>query len=230
MERNRELDVSFIMPCLNEEQTVGGCIDAAKQFISKKHLKGEVIVVDNGSTDRSASIAKEHGAMVIFEKRRGYGSALRTGIKKASGAVLIMGDSDLTYDFYHVNRFYEPLCQEKCDMVIGNRLHFGMEKNAMPISHHVGVRMLSLLGRMRYHVKVRDFHCGLRSITREAAKKLQFQTTGMEFATEMIAQAAKCGLRIGQCKTILRVCPYKREVKLRTFRDGWRHLRYIIKN
>lgn len=228
MKENKLPDISFIMPCLNEEQTVGGCIDEAKKFIETAGISGEILIVDNGSDDNSAEIAKVHGAQVIFEPKKGYGQALRTGINAAKGKVLIMGDSDLTYDFYHIRNFYEPLSRGDCDMVMGNRLNRSMEKGAMPLSHKIGVRFLSEIGRWRYHVKVRDFHCGLRGIMKEAANRLDFSTTGMEFATEMIAEASRKKLRIKQCNTTLRVCPYNREVKLRTFRDGWRHLHYLI--
>ena len=220
-------DISIIMPCLNEEQTVAHCIDEAMAFIRKHRLSGEVLVVDNGSEDASVAVAREHGAVVIREKRRGYGRAIRTGIRRSRGHVIIIGDCDMAYDCYRLGRLYQPLSDDACDMMIGNRMD-SIERGAMSRLHRIGVRCLSQIGRLRYHVRVRDFHCGLRGMTRQAADSLRFRMDGMEFATEMIAVAAKAHMRIGQTKVVLKKCPYGRESKLRMIRDGFRHLRYLL--
>ena len=221
-------DVSIVMPCLNEESTVGICIKKARQFITNSNIIGEVIVVDNGSEDSSKSVALECGARVIEEPERGYGRAIRTGIDNSSGRILIIGDADTTYDFLHLEEIFQPLSDNSYDMVIGNRYEGGMERGAMPLTHRWGVCLLSFLGRRRYHVDVFDFHCGLRGISAQAVKKLDFRTDGMEFATEMIAEAARRKLRIKQVPVALRKCDYKRKSKLRTVRDGIRHLRYMM--
>lgn len=219
--------LSIIMPCLNEEKTVGACIDRAKVFLRKNDIIGEILVVDNGSHDHSKSVAIKHGATVISEERRGYGRAIRAGIKASKGQVIIIGDCDLTYDFVHLKGLYDPLKNNKYDMVIGDRFVM-MEHGAMPVTHRLGVRFLSLIGRRRYRVGVHDFHCGLRGITRDAVNQLSFHTNGMEFATEMIAVAAKKHMKIGQIRITYHRCPYKRESKLRTVRDGFRHLNYLL--
>lgn len=224
----RELDISIIMPCLNEEAAVGISVDEAMKFLENNSLHGEVIVVDNGSTDSSLEVAKAHGARVISEPRRGYGRALRTGFEAAQGRVLIMGDCDTTYDFLNLEEMYQLLAKKHCDMVMGNRFLGGIGKGAMPLSHKLGVRLLSYLGRKKYKVGVYDFHCGIRGFRKEAYEKLDLKTEGMEFATELIAQGAKKGLVIKEIPVPLRRCELKRRSKLRTIRDGVRHVQYII--
>lgn len=221
-------DLSVIMPCLNEHNAVGSCTDDAVRFIRSHSLTGEVIVVDNGSTDGSADIAREHGAAVIDEPRRGYGRAIRTGMEHASGRVLVISDCDTTYDVFHIDELYYPLARGEYDMMIGDRFAGTMEKGAMPFLHRLGVPFLSWLGRRRYRVKVRDFHCGLRSVTREAAMRCSYTADGMEFATEMIAEAAHKELRIGQSPVKLRRATVGRSSKLRTFSDGMRHIRFML--
>lgn len=228
IKEKQKLELSVIMPCLNEENTVGYCVDEATRFMEKYHISGEVIVVDNGSKDASAMVAAKHGARVIAECRKGYGRAIRTGLANSTGGILIVGDADTTYDFGHMEELYKPLAMGTCDMIIGNRYAGGMEKGAMPWTHKWGVKFLSFCGRKRFGVDVYDFHCGLRGITRRAVEKLTFRTDGMEFATEMIAEAAGKKLRIAQIPVPLRKCEYKRQSKLRTIRDGFRHLRYIF--
>lgn len=228
IKRKDELDISIVMPCLNEEATVGACIDEAFRFIRKNKLDGEVIVVDNGSADASAAVADGHGARVISEPRRGYGRALRTGFAQSRGRVVIMADCDTTYDIYHISGMYKLLAVGRFDMVIGDRFAGGIEKGAMPFSHKIGARVLSFAARLRYHSRVRDFHCGLRGFTREALCKMELRTTGMEFATETVAEAVRKRLRIGQVAVKLRRSKAKRRSKLRTFRDGFRHLKYMI--
>lgn len=220
------IDLSIVMPCLNEARTIGACIEEAKGFIKSAGLNAEIIVVDNNSTDDSAKIAKEMGARVIFEKKPGYGNALRAGLAKAKGKVIIMGDCDLTYDFSNLHEMYDLL--QKNDVVIGDRFKGGIERGAMPLSHHVGVRGLSLMGRMRYGTDVEDFHCGLRGVRNDALGKVNYKTTGMEFATEMIAEAVRNDLVIAQTPVALRNSVKGRRPKLNTIRDGFRHLNYII--
>ena len=220
------IDLSIVMPCLNEARTIGACIEEAKGFIKSAGLNAEIIVVDNNSTDDSAKIAKEMGAQVIFEKKPGYGNALRAGLAKAKGKDIIMGDCDLTYDFSNLHEMYDLL--QKNDVVIGDRFKGGIERGAMPLSHHVGVRGLSLMGRMRYGTDVKDFHCGLRGIRSDALGKVNYRTTGMEFATEMIAEAVRNDLVIAQTPVALRNSVKGRRPKLNTIRDGFRHLNYII--
>lgn len=222
------LELSIVMPCRNEEATIGFCVDEAGAFLEKYRLKGEVLVVDNGSVDASARLAEQHGARVITENRPGYGNAIRAGLAASAGNVVIIGDCDTTYDFLHLEEMYRLLAEGECDMVIGNRYAGGMEPGSMSWSHRWGVRFLSWCARARFHTEVYDFHCGLRGLSRSAIEELAFHTGGMEFATEMIAEAAAHGLRISQVPVTLRRCEYGRESKLRTVRDGLRHLGYII--
>lgn len=229
MLEREDLELSVIMPCRNEEATIGFCVDEAREFMEKYQIDGEVLVVDNASEDTSAEIAKQHGARVITEDKRGYGNAIRAGIAGSRGRSLIIGDCDTTYDFLHLEEMYRLLAQGHCDMVIGNRYAGGMEPGSMSLSHRWGVRFLSFCGRVRFQTDVYDFHCGLRGLSYSAAKQLTFHTEGMEFATEMIAEAAKQQMHILQVPVILRRCEYGRESKLRTIRDGFRHLGYILK-
>lgn len=230
MEKAREekLDLSVVMPCLNEEATVQQSVRDAMKFMENNSIKGEVIVVDNGSVDGSVKLAEAVGARVISEKRRGYGRALRTGFLNAKGRVIIMGDCDTTYDFLHMEKMYQLLQSDSCDMVMGNRYAGGIERGAMPLAHRWGVRFLSFLGRKKFGVNIYDFHCGIRGFKRSALDKLQLRTDGMEFATELIAEASRKDLKIIEVPVHLRRCTLKRKSKLRTIRDGFRHLKYII--
>ena len=230
MLEKESVELSIIMPCLNEENTVGISIDKANKFLENNSIKGEIIVVDNASEDASADVAKEHGARVILESERGYGNALRAGIANSKGTIVIIGDCDTTYDFQHLEPMLYLLKDVKCDMIIGNRFAGGIDKGAMPWSHKWGVRFLSYIGRKRYHTDVYDFHCGLRGFTREAVKKLELRSRGMEFATELIAQAAINKLYIRQVPVKLSKCKQARKSKLRTVRDGFRHLKYMMHN
>lgn len=227
MQKKGSLDLSVIMPCRNEQNTVGICVDEAMAFMKNYNICGEVLVVDNASTDDSVAVAIKHGASVVTEQEIGYGRAIQTGIASSRGNVLIISDCDATYDFLHLKEIYQLLVENQCDMVIGNRYAGGMERGSMPWSHQWGVRALSFFGRIRFHTDVYDFHCGLRGIRQEAVQKLFFHTTGMEFATEMIAEAVEKNLRIMQIPVILKKCKYERKSKLRTIRDGFRHLIYI---
>lgn len=227
IQEKESLELSVIMPCRNEENTVGICVDEATAFLKCHGICGEVLVVDNASEDDSAGQAKVHGARVIAEQEIGYGKAIQTGIANSRGRVLIIGDCDTTYDLFHLEPIYKMLADKTCDMIIGNRYAGGMEQGSMPWLHKWGVRFLSYLGRWRFHTDVYDFHCGLRGIRREAVQKLSLHAKGMEFATEMIAEAAENKLCIRQVPVVLRKCRFNRKSKLRTIRDGVRHLAYI---
>ena len=221
-----EVELSIVMPCLNEERTLKKCIKDAQSFLRRKGITGEVLVVDNGSTDSSVKIAKQCGARVVKESRKGYGSALRAGFKAARGEYIIMGDCDRTYDFAHITKMWRLM--QSCDMVVGDRFKANLEPGAMSLSHRIGVRALSWLARRRFKSRVYDYHCGIRGMRRAAIEKLDFQTTGMEFATEMIALAELKGLKIKQSPVDYRKSVKGRRPKLNTIRDGFRHLDYIL--
>ncbi len=222
-------ELTLILPCRNEAAVIGACLDEARRFLDASGLRGELLVVDNASTDGSGEIAKSLGARVVREETPGYGSALRAGIRAAGAPVILMGDCDTTYDFMQMGLLYEPLAAGRFDLMIGDRFAGGIEPGAMQLSHRYGVKALSLIARLRFHTDVRDFHCGLRGLTRAAADKMELRADGMEFATEFIAEAAKKGLRIGQVPVRLRRCELERKSKLRTIPDGLRHLGFILK-
>ncbi|MBR1909143.1 MAG: glycosyltransferase family 2 protein [Lachnospiraceae bacterium] len=222
-----DVKVSVVMPCLNEECAVGACVDEAYGYLERNGICGEVIVVDNGSTDNSALIAKCHRAKVISQKKKGYGCALRSGFNSARGDIIIMADCDTTYDLSEMGSMIS-LIDEGYDLVIGDRITGGRRRCAMSVIHRIGAMMLSKIGRQKIHTDVNDFHCGIRGIRREALGRLKFHTEGMEFATEMIAEAVKEGLRITQIPVTLRKCTVMRRSKLSIVRDGYRHLKYMI--
>ena len=223
------MDLIILMPCLNEEENIAFCVEQARSYLSSRHLTGEILVVDNDSTDNSAAIAVSHEARVITEHRRGYGRALRTGLEKARGDVIIFGDCDSTYDFSNLDPIYQPLAENKVDFMTGDRFGGQMEDGAMSWSHKLGVPFLSWCGRVKFGVQIHDWHCGIRGIRKDALQKMNLQTDGMEFATEMIAEAGRKGLRIGEVSVPLRKARQERSEKLRTIRDGFRHLWYIIR-
>ena len=227
--QDRQIDLTILMPCLNEEDNIAYSVDEAQKYLRERNIEGEILVVDNASTDRSADIAGEHGARVVFERRPGYGMALRRGLKEARGSVIIFGDCDSTYDFGNLDALYLPLIQNQYDFITGDRFAGLMEDGAMSWSHRMGVPFLSWCGRVRFKVNIHDFHCGIRGIRKDALKKCRFRTSGMEFATEMIAEAKRKNLRIGEVPVPLRKARKEREEKLRTIRDGFRHLWYILK-
>jgi len=227
MMQNHGIKISVIMPCRDEENTVGKCVDEACDFLAGNELGGEVMVVDNCSSDRSAAVARDHGATVIKESRIGYGYAIRRGLAAACGDIIIIADCDMTYDLSDMGKMIR-LIDEGYDVVIGDRLGGSIETGAMSCAHRIGVRALSKIASRRFHSDVRDFHCGIRAISRESLQQLEFCTGGMEFATEMIARASKAGLRIAQIPVSLRKCPETRKSKLRTIRDGLRHLAFIL--
>ena len=226
--KDDRIDISIIMPCMDEEATVGLCIDEAKQALTDCGRNGEIIVVDNDSADASARIAADHGSTVIKEKQKGYGHAIRRGLREAKGEMIVIADCDMTYDLYDMKPMIEMMTDGGFDMVIGDRFAGGMEKGSMPFCHKAGVKALSALGRIRFKTDIHDFHSGIRGVRKDAVDKLNLRSGGMEFATEMIAEGARKGLIIGQIPVKLRKCPYSRQSKLRIVRDGFRHLFYIL--
>lgn len=222
-----EVELTILMPCLNEQQTVAQCVRQARQFLSESGVHGEVLIADNGSTDNSAELAREAGARVVSVTERGYGNALIGGIKAAHGKYVIMGDCDMSYDFLHLGGFVEKL-REGYPLVMGCRMD-NIAPGAMPFSHrYIGVPVLSFLGRLRFHTKVRDFHCGLRGFDREKALALGLSCGGMEFATEIIGKFALSGAQIAEISVTLSPDGRGRKSHLRTIRDGMRHIRYIF--
>jgi glycosyltransferase involved in cell wall biosynthesis len=223
-----ELEISIVMPCLNEAETLAVCVDQARAALERNGLRGEVVVADNGSTDGSQRIAAEHGARVVPVARKGYGCALQGGIEAARGRYVLMGDADDSYDFSHAPRFVEKL-REGYELVMGNRFAGGILPGAMPWKNRrVGNPLLSSLGRLLFRCPSRDFHCGLRAFSKDAYARMQLQTTGMEFASEMVIKATLLGLRITEVPTTLKKDGRSRPPHLRPWRDGWRHLRFML--
>lgn len=225
---SEEILVSAVMPCLNEEKTLGLCIEKIQRAFDEMGMAGEIVVADNGSTDRSVEIAESLGARVVRERRRGYGSALLAGISAARGRIVVMADADDSYDWGVLGDFVRKI-EEGHDLVMGNRFKGGIEPGAMPPLHrYLGNPVLSTLARVMYRVPVNDFHCGMRAFTRESFERMKVRTAGMEFATEMVVNASHAGLRIAEIPT--RLYPDKRDrpPHLRSFRDGWRHLRFML--
>ncbi len=222
------LELSVVMPCLDEAATVGRCVARAREAIERMGIAGEVIVADNGSRDGSPEIASAAGARVVQVAERGYGAALMGGIEAARGRYVLMGDADLSYDFGAIAPFVAEL-RGGADLVMGNRFRGGIQPGAMPWLHrYVGNPLLSGLGRLFFRSASRDFHCGLRAFRRDAALRLELQTTGMEFASEMIVKATLLGLRVVEVPTTLAKDGRGRPPHLRSFRDGWRHLRFLL--
>jgi glycosyltransferase involved in cell wall biosynthesis len=222
------LDLSVVMPCLNESLTLGTCVKKALDTIQRLGVSGEVIVADNGSTDGSQSIAESLGGRVVLVQQRGYGSALRGGIAAARGRYVIMGDSDDSYDFTQLGDFVAKL-DEGYDLVMGNRFQGGIRPGAMPFLHRIlGNPGLSWLGRLFFDCPVGDFQCGLRGFRKDAIDRLDLQTTGMEFSTEMVVKATLFKLRIAEIPTVLSPDGRDRPPHLRTWRDGWRYLRFLL--
>lgn len=216
------------MPCLNEERTLSSCIRKAQAFLDRTGIVAEILVSDNGSSDRSREIASENGARVIHVSQRGYGAALNAGIHAAQGKFVIMGDADESYDFSQLDNFVLAL-RSGADLVMGNRFKGGIAPRAMPPLHrYLGNPVLSWLGRTFFHAKIGDFHCGLRGFSRDAVLRLGLVSPGMEFATEMVAKAALAGYTIHEVPTTLRPDGRNRPPHLRTWRDGWRHLLFML--
>ena len=223
------MDLTILMPCLNEEENIAYCIDQAQSYLLSRILSGEILVVDNDSTDNSAAIAVSHGARVITEHRRGYGRALRTGLSKARGRVIIFGDCDSTYDFSDLDPIYTPLAAGEADFVTGDRFAGQMEPGAMSLSHRLGVPFLSICGRLKFGIQIHDWHCGIRGVRRDALEKMSLNCDGMEFATEMIAEVSRHRLTFKEVSVPLKKSQHNRTEKLRTIRDGFRHLWFILR-
>lgn len=221
-------DLTIVMPCLNEAETLATCIQKANTFFEKKGINGEVIIADNGSTDGSQEIAHNQGARVINVSNKGYGNALMGGFEAAEGKYIIMGDADDSYDFSNLNLFVDQL-EKGNDFVIGNRFKGGIKKNAMPFLHrYLGNPVLSFLGRLFFKSKIGDFHCGLRGFSKDAYSRMNLTTTGMEFASEMIVKAHLLNFKIVEVPTILYQDGRSRKPHLKTWTDGWRHLRFLL--
>ncbi|VUD40307.1 putative glycosyltransferase [Thalassocella blandensis] len=222
------IEFSILMPCLNEAKTLPICIEKAITFLKNNNLSGEVIVADNGSTDGSIDIAKKMGARVVDIKVKGYGAALRGGIEAAVGKFVIMADSDDSYDFSMLESFVDEL-RKGSDLVMGNRFLGGIEAGAMPALHrYLGNPVLSFIGRLFYKINVGDFHCGLRGFNRQKVMDLGLICDGMEFASEMVVKAANKGLSIVEVPTTLSPDGRDTPPHLRSWRDGWRHLRFLL--
>jgi glycosyltransferase involved in cell wall biosynthesis len=222
------VEVSIVMPCLNEAETIGTCIAKAQWYISEHNLAGEVIIADNGSTDGSQEIARQMGARVVPVQEKGYGSALIGGIRAARGQYIIMGDADDSYDFTSLTPFIEKL-RAGYDLVMGNRFKGGIKPGAMPLHHrYLGNPVLTGIGKLLFASPCGDFHCGLRGFRKEAIAQLDLRTTGMEFASEMVVKATLNKMRITEVPTTLSPDGRSRPPHLRSWRDGWRHLRFLF--
>ncbi|MEG3862500.1 glycosyltransferase family 2 protein [Microcoleus sp. herbarium12] len=222
------LELSIVMPCLNEAETLEICIDKAQKSLQELNIAGEVIIADNGSTDGSQDIATRMGARVVPVAAKGYGSALMGGIIAARGVYIIMGDADDSYDFSNLGPFVEKL-RGGCELVMGNRFKGGIKPGAMPPLHkYLGNPVLTWLGQLFFSSPAGDFHCGLRGFRRDSILKVDLQTTGMEFAGEMVVKASLYKLRFAEVPTVLSPDGRSRPPHLRTWRDGWRNLRFLL--
>lgn len=222
------IELTILMPCLNEARTLPSCIAKAQGFLSRSGIAGEVVVADNGSTDGSRELAAALGARVVPVATRGYGAALRAGIAAAAGRWVIFADADDSYDFGDLDAFVSAL-RDGADVVVGNRFRGGIAPGAMPLLHrYLGNPVLTRLGRLFFGVPLGDFHCGLRGLRRDALMQVPLQTTGMEFASEMIVRSALAGLQLREVPTRLAKDGRDRPPHLRTWRDGWRHLRFLL--
>ena len=222
------LEVSVVMPCLNEAETVGTCIEKARRALRELDVAGEIVVADNGSTDGSQAIAARMGARVVPVDVKGYGSALMGGIAAARGTFIIMGDADDSYDFTDLRPFVARL-REGYDLVMGNRFTGGIKPGAMsPLHRYLGNPVLTGIGRLLFRAPCGDFHCGLRGFSKAAIMTLDLRTTGMEFASEMVVKATLHQMRITEVPTTLSRDGRRRPPHLRSWRDGWRHLRFLL--
>ncbi len=223
-----ELELTILMPCLNEAETLAICIGKATDYLNRAGISGEVLIADNGSTDGSQAIAAALGARVVAVPQKGYGAALLGGIAAAHGRFIIMGDADDSYNFGALDVFVTRL-RGGADLVMGNRFSGGIEAGAMPMLHrYLGNPVLSFLGRLFFRIEAGDFHCGLRGFNARSIRALNLRTTGMEFASEMVVRCALAGLLIEEVPTTLKPDGRSRPPHLRTWRDGWRHLKFLL--
>ncbi|WP_205598249.1 glycosyltransferase family 2 protein [Caulobacter sp. 17J65-9] len=222
------VELTVLMPCLNEAETIETCVRKARRFLERAGVVGEVLVADNGSTDGSQALAEANGARVVQIGERGYGAALMGGVRAARGRYVIMGDADDSYDFERLDPLLERL-RQGFELVMGNRFKGGIKPGAMPFLHRwLGNPVLSLLGRLFFNIPIGDFHCGLRGFSRESLLALNLHCPGMEFASEMVVKSAVNGLRIAEAPTTLSPDGRSRAPHLKTWRDGWRHLRFLL--
>jgi glycosyltransferase involved in cell wall biosynthesis len=224
----KQVELSVVMPCLNERETVGRCVRKAVRSLRESGINGEVIVSDNGSTDGSVEIAESEGARVVHVADKGYGSALKGGILAASGKFVLMADSDDSHDLEHLDPFLDKL-RDGYDLVMGNRFQGGIEVGAMSWKNrYIGNPVLSFIGRLFFRADVGDFHCGLRGFSQSAFQKMDLRTTGMEFASEIVIKAKLMGLKMTEVPTFMSQDGRSRAPHLRPYRDGWRHLRFML--
>jgi glycosyltransferase involved in cell wall biosynthesis len=222
------VELSIVMPCLDEAETLEACITKAQRFLRGHDVAGEIVVADNGSRDGSPEIARRLGARVVDVAERGYGAALHGGIQAARGRYVVIGDADDSYDFAGLAPMLEAL-RDGAGLVMGNRFLGGIEPGAMPWLHRwIGNPALTALGRLFFKAPVGDFHCGMRGFSREAYERIQPRTTGMEYASEMVIKATLAGLPIREVPVVLHPDGRSRRPHLRTWRDGWRHLRFML--
>lgn len=226
--RDKVIEVSVVIPCLNEERSIALCIDKALGAMRAANITGEVVVADNGSTDASVAISEQHGARVVHVPLKGYGNALRKGIEEAQGEFIIMGDADDSYDFLEIPRFVAKW-REGYDFVMGNRLKGEIKSGAMPWLHrYIGTPVMSRIVNLFFRTGIGDVNCGMRGFTKETYNGLGIRTTGMEFASELIVKASKLGARVAEIPITLWPDKRGRPPHLRSFRDGWRHLRFML--
>ena len=222
------VELSVVMPCLNEEETVGVCVRKAVETLRNTGIQGEVIVADNGSTDGSVEAARAEGARVVNVQAKGYGNALMGGIKASHGEYVLMADADDSYDFTHIPRFMEQLLAGS-DLVMGNRFRGGIANNAMPFLHrYLGNPVLTGIGKLFFASPCGDFHCGIRGFRKDSFERMDLRSTGMEFASEMVVKASLLGMKVTEIPTTLSPDGRSRPPHLRTWRDGWRHLRFML--
>ncbi len=223
---NEPLEVSVVLPCLNEEKGIASCIRAVKDVFAREGIRGEIVVSDNGSTDRSREIAAAEGARVVSEPVPGYGSAYLRGLSESRGSLIIMADSDTTYDFHDIPKFL-ALLREGYDFVMGSRFKGTIHKGAMPWAHrYIGNPILSAMTRLFFHTRLSDIHCGMRALRRSAYEKMRLQMLGMEFATEMVVAAINNDLKMGE--VAINYFPRQGVSKLKSFSDAWRHVRFML--
>ncbi|MCP3956142.1 MAG: glycosyltransferase family 2 protein, partial [Desulfobacterales bacterium] len=226
--KKNEFELTILMPCLDEAETLATCIKKAQTYIDQNNVNAEILIADNGSTDGSQDIARKLDARVIDVPRKGYGSALIAGIEAAKGKYVIMGDADDSYDFLNLSPYMDKL-RDGYDLVMGNRFRGGIKDNAMPPLHkYIGNPVLSFIGKLFFKIKVDDFHCGLRGFDRERISQLNLVCTGMEFASEMVVKSSLNEYTMAEVPTILSPDGRTRPPHLRSWRDGWRHLQFLL--